>query len=342
MPVAAACAAAVVALSGCGRSGAEPAAAVDAPASAAPHAVVPPPRRGPATARTTRQAPPYAVGERVITFVDHSRTIGVPGHGRIPRTIVTVVRYPAVGRPGAMDRANAPPDRADGPFPLVVFGHGFAATPAIYYRLLRAWAQAGYVVAAPVFPLQNAHAPGGPDEADLVNQPRDVSFVISGLLHATASPGAFLHATIIPREIAVSGQSDGGMTALAVAYDRYYLDPRVRAAVILSGAQIPGPHTLWFGPHEPPLLASQGTEDTSNLPKFTYAFYAQAHRPKYLLSLIGAQHLPPYTDQQPQLGIVERVSTAFLDRYLKGRRGTLAEMKRAGNRAGIAQLLAAP
>ncbi len=55
--------------------------------------------------------------------------------------------------------------------PLIVFGHGFAVTPAYYWRLLRSWAQAGYVVAAPVFPLENQHAPGGPNEADLANQP---------------------------------------------------------------------------------------------------------------------------------------------------------------------------
>ncbi|HET7352621.1 MAG TPA: hypothetical protein VFJ11_01055, partial [Gaiellaceae bacterium] len=56
------------------------------------------------------------------------------------------------------------PPAVDGnrPWPLVVFGHGFATTPFRYERLLRAWAAAGYLVAAPVFPLGNANAPGGP------------------------------------------------------------------------------------------------------------------------------------------------------------------------------------
>ncbi len=71
-----------------------------------------------------------------------------------------------------------------GGFPQIVFGHGFAVTPATYYLLLRAWARAGYVVAAPVFPKENAQAPGGPDESDLVNQPRDMSFVITCMLVA--------------------------------------------------------------------------------------------------------------------------------------------------------------
>jgi dienelactone hydrolase len=292
--------------------------------------------------RAGGHGPPYAVGERVITLVDPSRTVTFPGHAPQPRTLVTVVRYPAQGPPGAMDIRDAAPDRASGPFPLVVFGHGFAVTPATYYRLLRAWAQAGYVVAAPVFPLENANAPGGPNEADLVNQPRDMSFVISQLLAANASRYALLADTIDPRQIAVSGQSDGGETALAVSYDKYYRDSRVRAAVILSGAEIPSVASLAFPAGAPPLLAAQGTADVINRPANTYAFFDIAHRPKFLLELIGAPHLPPYTSEQPQLGIVESVTIAFLDRYLNGERAGITEMKRAGDRPGTAVLVARP
>jgi dienelactone hydrolase len=296
----------------------------------------------PASARAGPHGPPYAVGERVITFVDRSRTVRFPGRPPEPRTLVTVVRYPTVGSPSRVDVRNAPLDRADGPFPLVVFGHGFAVTPAVYYRLLRAWAQAGYVVAAPVFPLENAHAPGGPDESDLINEPGDMSDVISGMLAVSANPHAALAGAVDSRKIAVSGQSDGGETALAVAYDRQFLDPRVRAAVILSGARIPGAKALWFPQGAPPLLATQGTADIVNLPKFTYAFFGLAHSPKYLLRLIGASHLPPYTSEQPQLGIVERVSTDFLNRYLKADGSAAGQLTADGDRAGMAVLTARP
>jgi len=287
----------------------------------------------------SRSAPPFAVGTAQLTFVDRSRTISAPGQPPRPRTLVTVIRYPAVGPSDRVDIAGAPPDRADGPFPLIVFGHGFAVTPATYFRLLRAWAQAGYVVAAPVFPLENAHAPGGPDESDLVNQPRDMSVVISGMLAASAATHGLLHGMIASGRIAVSGQSDGGETALAVAYDRFYRDPRVRAAVILSGAQLPGGGALLPGP---PLLATQGTADTVNAPGNTYAFFAVARRPKYLLQLIGARHLPPYTVEQPQLTIVERVTIAFLDSYLRGARDGLARMRAAAKPPRLAHLQAEP
>lgn len=255
---------------------------------------------------------------------------------------MTDIRYPALGPARAQDLPDAPPALASGPHPLVVFAHGFAVTPGVYTRLLRAWARAGYVVAAPLFPLESSGAPGGPDESDLVNQPQDVRFVISALLRASAAPGGPLSGLIDSRHVAVAGHSDGGDTALAVAYDRRFSDSRVRAAVILSGAEIPGTEGFGFAPGSPPLLATQGASDTVNPPPLTYAFFNAAMRPKYLLTLFGAPHLPPYADEQPQLGIVERVTLAFLDRYLKGDAAAEPRLRRAGAVPGVAALDAEP
>ena len=260
--------------------------------------------------------PPFAVGEVTMRFIDKTRTVRFPGRPAQPRRLVTVVRYPAVGSPSAKD-LPARHHRAAGPFPLVVFGHGFAVTPATYFRLLRAWASAGYVVAAPVFPLENTIAPGGPNESDLINQPRDMRFVITRVIAASADPASRFYGLVDPRRIAVAGHSDGGETALAVAYNRYFLDRRVRAAVILSGAKLAGSTGFTFPSPSPPLLAVQGTADATNLRGYTCEFYDEAPRPKYLLQLLGASHLSPYTVQQPQLAIVERVTIAFLRRYLK-------------------------
>ena len=293
--------------------------------------------RAPAAAAVRARTPAYAVGEAVIHLVDHSRTVAYPGRRPEPRPLTTVIRYPTAGRPSPADVTGARPLTAAGPFPLVVFGHGFAVTPATYHRLLHAWARAGYVVAAPVFPLENAHAPAGPNESDLVNQPRDMRFVISALLH---SRGPF-DGLVDPHAVAVAGQSDGGETALAVAYDRRFEDSRVRAAVILSGARLPGGALRPASPGLA-LLATQGTADPINRPGNTYAFIDAVNRPKFLLRLIGAGHLPPYTGQQPQEGVVERVTTAFLDGYLKRRPGAVRRMGRAGDVAGIGALAAFP
>jgi fermentation-respiration switch protein FrsA (DUF1100 family) len=101
--------------------------------------------------------------------------------------------------------------------------------------------------------------------------------------------------------------------------------------MILSGAMIPGVGGYTFPPPSPPLLAVQGTADAVNAPASTYHFFGLARQPKYLLSLLGASHLGPYTNQQPQLGIVERVTTAFLGRYLKHQAGAATRMRAAGN-----------
>lgn len=253
--------------------------------------------------------------------------------------MLTYVRYPANGL-GLGDRRNAP--ASGGPFPLVVFGHGFAVTPSIYDTQLRAWARAGFVVAAPVFPLGNANAPGGPNEADIVNQPRDMSLVISRLLAASANGRNPLVGLIDAKRIAVAGHSDGASTALAAAYYRGYRDPRVGAAVILSGARISGsvPARSSTG-GAVPLLAVQGTADTINPPALTRAFYERATRPKFLLSLIGAGHLTPYVRQPAQVTLVRRVVLAFLDRYLKGHTDARNRMFTAGRVPGIATLVGA-
>ena len=177
-----------------------------------------------------------------------------------PRTLVTQIRYPAMGSAEAGDVPDAPPLTAAGPFPLSSSAPASPRRRPHYKRLLDAWARAGYVVAAPLFPLTQKHVPGGRREADLINQPADMSFVISRMLAENELPASFLHGLIVPDLIAVAGQSDGAATALAEAYDPAFADPRIRAAMILSGAELSSiDDEIPFPSHGPALLATQGS-----------------------------------------------------------------------------------
>jgi dienelactone hydrolase len=297
------------------------------------------PSTAPATTRPAvhHAAPPSAIGITTFRISDPHRTIRMPDGTTAPRSLVVTVRYPATGPTRGGDVPNAPP--AAGRHPLIVFGHGFDITPAPYAPLLRAWVRAGYVVAAPTFPRAGPDAPGGPDEADLVHQPSDVSLVITRLEAGIGLP-VVVRGIVDPARIAVAGHSDGGDTALAVAYDARFRDRRVDAAIILAGAEIPFLSSFRFPPAGPPLLAVQGTADVINLPSATQLFFAAAAPPKYLLTLFGMGHLPPYSTAQPALGVVERTTIAFLNRYLGT--GPSAGIVRAGTVAGVGGVRAVP
>lgn len=256
---------------------------------------------------------------RELRFVDDSRRAEFRDGSSGPRVLATEMRYPAHGR---------------GPFPLVVFAHGFAETRDAYAGLLDSWARAGYIVAAPRFPVERPNAPGGPSQSDLVNEPGDLRFVISRVTSGRGPLRGLIDAT----RIAVAGQSDGAVAALSVAYDRRFRDPRIDAALVMSGAALPG--FARPSARAVPLLAIQGTRDPLNAPDTTLGYFHRMRRPKFLLWLIGAAHLEPYTTDDRWAGVVRRTTVAFLGRYLRG--APLGRIVEAGSVAGVGRVTAAP
>lgn len=261
--------------------------------------------------------------------------------GQPARALLTKVRYPAAGSPAVAPVTGAPPDRVHGPFPLVVFSQGFNYPAEGYAALMDAWARAGYVVADPTYPLTDPGIPGGVNEGDILHHPSDLRFVISRLLEADRASSSPLRNLVDRSAVAVVGQSDGGDVSLAVAANSCCRDPRVRAAVILSGAELPAFGGGYYGTGAPPLLVVQGDEDTINAPGCSAALYDAAPSPKYYLDLLGAPHLPPYVDPGPWRTSVQRAVVAFLDLYLKHQPGGLSRLRRAAQAPGVSALTTA-
>ena len=89
-----------------------------------------------------------------------------------------------------------------------------------------------------------------------------------------------------------------------------------------------------------PSVDVNGVPERIHAMHVTASFFRLARRPKFLLWLLAASHLPPYRGQEPQLDIVERAAISFLDHYLKGR--TLGAFERAAQRPGVTRLIADP
>ena len=262
----------------------------------------------------------YRAGERQLTFVEPAQAG--------PRALATVIWYPLTGsRPAA------------GPLPLIMFAPGFMQCSGRYSALLRSWASAGYVVAAVDFPRTSCHA-ADPDEADLVNQPRDVSYALGRLLDLSAQPRDPFHGLLDRREIGAAGQSDGGDTVAALVANGCCTDHRVAAAAVLSGAEWPPMPGRYFAHGAPPMLFVQGSADTINPPWTSMQLYSSdAERARYYLDLFGVDHMTPYTGTNPDERLVARVTVAFFNRYLLGRPAALATMTREGNVSGTAALV---
>ncbi|MDA8261464.1 MAG: hypothetical protein M0Z47_01395 [Actinomycetota bacterium] len=297
---------------------------------------------------TTTTAPPptfvvpgSAKGASLYQAASYSTTYSEPGTSMCvpsgsgqscgPRVLRIGAFYPA------MTSGSSPvPYRGYYRMPLVMFAPGYDLDYSNYMPVIQALTKAGYVVVGVDFPRTSPPPFGGLDEADILNQPADVSAAITWALTANTDPSSPLYELIDPSEIAITGQSDGGDTVLATAYNTCCRDSRPKAVVVFSGAEL----ATYRGSYFPaglsvPMLVVQGSADTINPPAASQQIYTQAPSPKYLLWLQGAGHLDAYTEPSSYEAVVAAVTVDFLNGYLKGDSQALASIAQAGNVTGV-------
>lgn len=118
--------------------------------------------------------------------------------------------------------ADGRPDPDGGPYPLVVFSHGYALSPIVYSTLIEHFASEGYVVLAPEHDETFDGSLTG-FWSSLIDRPVDVSRTIDEADRLTM-PGAPLAGLIDMDHVAVVGHSYGGYTALAAGGARFDFD----------------------------------------------------------------------------------------------------------------------
>jgi len=265
------------------------------------------------TTTTVPEQDEYAVGRRTIEVVDPTRGTDADSKRELPaepdRTLPVLLLYPAAGAvPAATEPVDdAPP--APGRFPLVVFSHGWTASGPVYQGRVKEWARAGYIVAAPTYPLSSGR---GGVLADYVNQPADVSFVIDQLLALPDDDPLAAH--LDGERVAAAGHSLGAITTLGVSLNSCCADDRLDAAVELSGIRLPFPDGAFDDLGLVPFLAVHGAADNIVPVKGSDSLFAEAPGPAAYLRLTEADH----TDFLFGDGaLLDQVVVAFLDRHLK-------------------------
>jgi dienelactone hydrolase len=220
-----------------------------------------------------------------LTFADTKRSVKASSGfvGASTRRLDVTVWSPA----------GAPPQ---GGWPLVIYSHGSYSTADSAMHLVRALVNAGYVVAAPDYPLSSRAAythVTGSDPTDVIEQTRDVQFIIDQLL-ADKALG------IDPARIATIGHSLGAVTSYFSSFGSQTADRRIKATVLL-GAGDPVQAALaanmgltgnWTLPVKTPVLFLSAEHDAfAGFTGRAFAAYSRVSGPKHELMVRGGVHV---------------------------------------------------
>lgn len=256
--------------------------------------------RTPSTTRASASATGGPVTHVQLAYEDRSRPADDPiGPRSAPTRVLPTELYLPAGT---------------GKRPLVVFAHGFNGDPSKFTQLFEAWADAGFAVLAPRFPITYTDTGVNPlvRAGDIAHQPADMRFVLRKLLAGKYG------SRVDPDRIGVAGLSLGGGTTWALISDRCCIEHRFRAAIVMDGSRFGfGPKT--FVPNTMPLMVFHIRTDIALPYQGARDAYVQAAPPKYFVTIFQGVHPEPFEDTPSTSDAMVLQSTiAFWRAYLLG------------------------
>jgi predicted dienelactone hydrolase len=225
-----------------------------------------------------------------------------------------------------------PPKTTPGPWPVIVFSHGFHGCNTQSTFLMQALAEDGYAVFAPDHrdaacgnlrallqkPVVPFAQPEGWSGATYADRRQDIEQLIDAL---KADP-AYGVPPFDWDELGLVGHSLGGYTVLGLSGAwPTWKDPRVKAVVGLSPYSTPYLQRGKLDDLGVPVMYQGGTLDSGITPFVakTGGVYDQTRPPKYYIELDGAGHMA-WTDLRSTYHqAIMDYTLAFLDHYLKGK-----------------------
>jgi dienelactone hydrolase len=239
--------------------------------------------------------------------------------------------------------------KGSGPFPLVIFSHGFHGRNTQSEFLMRAMAQAGYLVIAPnhgdaslTGSQAGSHAGSQASSQESFRQPKnwsdatyidrrdDIAMLVSAL-HLNSK----FESLIDWKRIALAGHSLGGYTVLGLAgaWPSWKL-PGVKAIIAMSPYCQPFLASGNLASLDLPVMYQGGTRDFGITPsvKKPAGAFAKTGAPAYFVEFDKMGHLgwTTFNRDKVEQDLITQYCLAFLDKYLKDQDSSVLKTKLSG------------
>jgi len=266
------------------------------------------------------QVAPFHVGFMIVDIPTEQGTVLTTAVWYPTQEVPREYQYQNPHKTVGMVAFEGEPDRDNGPYPLILYSHGYGAGALTGIYLAEHCASYGFVVAAPdhtdEFTVMRIRGGGDRDMKEYFKsavelgrsgkdfdreaysyRPHDISLVIDELLWLNKTE-SLLQGIIDEEAIGGMGHSLGGYTMLMVGgIDTEYHDPRITALVLLSAGvfmfedeeyhSITIPVMFMYGEKEGSQVRADFVNDKA---EDTERAYENCSPPKLLLVIKGGNH----------------------------------------------------